>query len=314
MKENNYPLFSIIIPTYNRSKLLISALKSCLAQTFSSFEVIIVDDCSTDDTEKIVKDFIKLDNRIRYFKMSSNRGVAAARNFGIQKARGLFITFLDDDDELAPDYLEEINKLNLKPNEIFIVMVAEFRCLRILNLNVRKYFNPRLSLRKWEVAIGNSCTVSKKIFTDLNIWFDEKLSVAEDIDTGIRAMQLGVPIIFIDKPIFYRYLNLHWKNKSLSTSRRIEVYQNYKIFYEKNYKFFEENGKEALAFLNYSMGIAAAKGGLISEAKKYFFKAFHFSKKPRYFICWIMSFFGRRIFSLFYILSYRFMFLIRLIK
>jgi glycosyltransferase involved in cell wall biosynthesis len=106
-------LFSIIIPTYNRAHLISTAINSVLSQQFKSFELIIVDDGSTDNTNEIISSF--KDKRIRYFfKQNEERG--AARNFGVAQAIGRYVSFFDSDDILYEQYLqtafEAIQKLN----------------------------------------------------------------------------------------------------------------------------------------------------------------------------------------------------------
>lgn len=97
------PFFSVVIPTYNRAGFIRNAIISVLNQSFEDFEVIVVDDGSTDNTEQVVK--LIPDGRIRYAKkQNAERG--AARNFGANMARGLFVNFFDSDDLLYPSHLE----------------------------------------------------------------------------------------------------------------------------------------------------------------------------------------------------------------
>ncbi len=95
-----------MLPSYNRAALLCRAITSALRQTFRDYELIIVDDASTDATAEAVSAFC--DPRLRYIRMEQNRGVSAARNIGIRAASGRFVTFLDDDDEFMPDLLAEM--------------------------------------------------------------------------------------------------------------------------------------------------------------------------------------------------------------
>ncbi|MDP1625104.1 MAG: glycosyltransferase [bacterium] len=92
------PLISIIVPTYNRADLIGEALESVLAQSFSSWELIIMDDCSTDNTAAIVRQFLARDSRIRYIKNEKNLGIARNRNTGIELTKGSLIAMLDSDD------------------------------------------------------------------------------------------------------------------------------------------------------------------------------------------------------------------------
>ena len=99
------PLFSIILPTFNRGGLLSVAIQSVIDQTYSNWELIIIDDGSTDNTKEAVESFILQDNRIQYlFQKHQERSVA--RNRGIEEAKGKFICFLDDDDYYLEHHLE----------------------------------------------------------------------------------------------------------------------------------------------------------------------------------------------------------------
>ena len=97
----NEPLVSVIIPTYNRGRLILNSVTSVLNQTYKNIELIVVDDCSTDDTEKTVKSID--DSRIKYIKLEKNSGACVARNKGIEISRGEFIAFNDSDDLWLPE-------------------------------------------------------------------------------------------------------------------------------------------------------------------------------------------------------------------
>lgn len=97
-------LVSIIMPTYNCGRFIAESIRSVLSQTYSNWKLIIVDDCSTDDTEKIVRSFD--DPRIYYLRNKQNSGAALTRNKALRTARGRYIAFLDSDDLWHPDKLE----------------------------------------------------------------------------------------------------------------------------------------------------------------------------------------------------------------
>lgn len=99
------PAVSVIIPTYNRAKTIERAVNSVLNQTFSDLELLVVDDCSTDDTAEIIKNY--KDERLVYIRHEKNRGEGGARNTGIQNSRAEYIAFLDSDDEWLPDKLSK---------------------------------------------------------------------------------------------------------------------------------------------------------------------------------------------------------------
>lgn len=103
----NSSLVSIIMPTYNCAKFIEESIESVLSQTYKNWELIIVDDCSNDNTEDIVKRYCETDDRIKYLKLDVNSGAAIARNKGIEQARGKYIAFLDSDDLWMDGKLEK---------------------------------------------------------------------------------------------------------------------------------------------------------------------------------------------------------------
>lgn len=101
------PLVSIITPTYNSEKFIADTIRSVQAQSYSNWEMLIVDDCSIDETEAIIQSFIKDDSRITFHKLEKNAGAGVARNQAIQMAGGRFIAFLDSDDLWKPEKLQK---------------------------------------------------------------------------------------------------------------------------------------------------------------------------------------------------------------
>lgn len=116
MKNNG--LVSIIMPSYNTSKYISESIECVLNQTYPFWELIIVDDCSTDNTDKIVKPFLK-DKRIKYLKNEKNSGAAISRNYALREAKGKWIAFLDSDDLWTNDKLEKQIKFMKKNNIAF---------------------------------------------------------------------------------------------------------------------------------------------------------------------------------------------------
>ncbi len=104
-ESEKHPVVSVVIPTYNRSSTLYYALKSVLNQTFQDFEIFVVDDASTDVTPELMASFP--DPRIHYIRFEENRKAGAARNAGMERAKGKYIAFLDSDDSWLPTKLEK---------------------------------------------------------------------------------------------------------------------------------------------------------------------------------------------------------------
>jgi glycosyltransferase involved in cell wall biosynthesis len=195
MPKNNNPLVSVIIPTYNRAPLLGRCINSVLAQTYREFELLIIDDHSTDNTEEIVHSFN--DPRIRYIKQTKNGGVSAARNAGISTAKGDFIAFNDDDDEWLPNKLERQIQIfqQSKMEKLGLVFCGMTR----ISLDGRE----ELSFKKSGWLRNNCfelipraisfipCWLVKKSLIDEVGPFDGTMSgISEDIDWMIRASRL----------------------------------------------------------------------------------------------------------------------------
>ena len=104
-------VFSIIVPVYNTEKYLSKCIESIISQTFSDFELILVNDGSTDSSGNICDDYAKQDSRIKVLH-SENKGVTHARKLGVNQAKGDFVLLIDSDDTFVNNFLEEIKKAN----------------------------------------------------------------------------------------------------------------------------------------------------------------------------------------------------------
>ena len=103
----NKPLVSIIVPSFNSEKFISETILSIQNQTYTNWEIILVDDCSIDGTIAIIENFSKDDPRIKWFQLSENSGTGVARNMAINKAKGRYIAFLDADDLWKPEKLQK---------------------------------------------------------------------------------------------------------------------------------------------------------------------------------------------------------------
>lgn len=145
----NQPLISVVIPTYNRAQLIIETINSVLNQTYKNLEIIVIDDGSTDETEKIIKN-IK-DSRIRYLKHQQNLGGAKARNTGIEAATGEYICFLDSDDIWLSQKVE-----------LQLAFMQQFTNLdKVVSYTQRKFLIPY-----WEIC-KNRPQVKQRPLTDI---------------------------------------------------------------------------------------------------------------------------------------------------
>jgi len=116
VKESKHPLVSIVVPVYNAARFMDDTIQSVLNQTYQNWELLLVDDCSSDDSVQIIKKYQKKDERIKLFELSKNSGAAIARNTGIDNSKGRYLAFLDADDlwiknklELQVTFMQEKN-------------------------------------------------------------------------------------------------------------------------------------------------------------------------------------------------------------
>ena len=194
------PLVSVIIPTYNRSSLVLEAVDSVLKQTFRDFELIVVDDGSSDGTAEALNLY---KDRFVY-RLQDNRGVSAARNQGIRMARGQWIAFLDSDDLWLPEKLEtQIHFFSQNP-EALICQTEEIWIRNGRRLNPLKkhqkfsgdIFGPSLRL----CLVSPSAVMIKKDLFERVGYFDEALTACEDYDLWLR-ISAQFPIFLIDQPL-----------------------------------------------------------------------------------------------------------------
>lgn len=185
------PLISIIIPMYNTSKYIKQTVESVLNQTYSNFEVIIVDDGSTDDGAEIVKALMLKDSRVKYFYQSNN-GVSAARNNGIEHSNGEYLAFLDSDDLWLPNKLEKQMNRIIATGMDACYCGYQYFCEDSKGKTFpKRYFEGKILLEviKEKVSVWTSTVVVKKsIVIDNSITFRSGLNWAEDMDFFYRLL------------------------------------------------------------------------------------------------------------------------------
>jgi len=205
MPENNLqsPLISVVIPTYNRGWILKEAVDSVLAQKYPAYEVIVVDDGSTDDTAAILAGY---GNRITMLRQE-NRGVSAARNRGVRKAGGNLLAFLDSDDLWLPGKLEAQADFFHAHPEMLICQTEEtwVRNGRRVNPKNRHkkpsgdIFEPSLELC---LVSPSAVMLRRELFEEMN-GFDERLPACEDYDLWLR-IGCRYPVHLIDTPLIIK--------------------------------------------------------------------------------------------------------------
>ena len=210
------PYFSIVIPVYNKEKFVIKTIESVLSQTFTDYEIIIVNDGSTDQSEAKISVF--KDNRIKYYS-KKNEGVALARNLGIEKATADYICFLDADDYWYPTFLETMQRYSseLPEQKVYAAAIeietknktipAHYSIESTSDFEIVNFFNA--SQKECALWTSSVC-IHKSVFEKLGN-FDTKIKHGEDTELWIR-IGLQFPIFFIRK-ILARYV---YDDKSIS--------------------------------------------------------------------------------------------------
>jgi len=201
-------LVSIVVPTYNHSIYLKRALESIINQTYENWEVIVIDNHSTDNTFEVVANF--KNNRIKYLKVHNKGIIAISRNIGIKSANGEWIAFLDSDDWWTRDKLEIcIQSINEKVDFIYHdleIIANKSRIFSRKKIKSRKLKKPVLiDLLTEGNAIGNSSVFVRKKFLDEINGIDEskELVAAEDYNTWLRIAKLTDQFVYLKKRLGY---------------------------------------------------------------------------------------------------------------
>ena len=226
MKICTYPLISVIIPTYNHGHFIATALKSVLDQEYSNFEIIIVDNNSTDNTEQQIL-FFK-DSRIRYYKIDNEGVIAKSRNLGILHSNGDWIAFLDSDDFWYSRKLSDFINLISQGNIADVFVHDEF--LHFLTTGKKRRIscgpftkNFYLDMLIYGNRVSTSAVMMKKDFLTSNkLLFNERkdfISV-EDFDLWLKIAYYGGVFFFHNKPLG-EYI-IHDNNTSSNSLQNIQ--------------------------------------------------------------------------------------------
>lgn len=179
-------LVSIILPTYKRAVRLPGALESCLSQTYTNIELVVVDDGSPDNTGEVVQEFAKRDPRVQYVRQD-NAKLPAALNTGHRAAKGRFLTWTSDDNRYDPDAIEVMVKYLNEHPEVGLVYCN----VRVVDgagnqLEVRRYPDPD---RIWEGSCVGACFLYRREVYEAVGDYDRNLFLAEDYDYWLRINQ-----------------------------------------------------------------------------------------------------------------------------
>jgi len=288
------PKISAIIPTYNRAKLLPRVIKSVLDQTFQDFELIVVDDGSTDNTKEVVEKFQKEDPRIKYIWQENSGGPAKPINTGIKNSSGKYIAILESDDEWLPEKLEKQVEILEKFQNVGLVSCY---AMKIFPNGKKIIYKTPFSgiLRKedwkkywqlWGILSLSTVLIRKESIEKVGL-LDEKLKITADVDFYLRFIKqfdfYFLPIILIN----------YYQNEESQSRKDFWITQipEYEYILEKYKEDFKECKKAKSRFLR-TLGTFYLLKGELNKGRKYLLEAiYNHPTEVRLYPQFLLSFF-----------------------
>jgi glycosyltransferase involved in cell wall biosynthesis len=226
--KSGSPLVSVVMPTFNRANLLHNVIASILEQDFRDLELLIVDDCSTDQTEQVIRALQEQDGRLRYHKLPENKGIGYARQAGLENVSGKYIALADSDDLwiagklktqvdvleghpeidiLFGDYLD-INHLTHSEIDGFWHTASGMKHLKTRPIQDHLYLiesGVETGILVADFIAVPTMIIRSTIFNTIG-GFNVKLLSAADLEFGFRAAVLGAKFAYHDYPLIYRHI------------------------------------------------------------------------------------------------------------
>lgn len=271
--------FSVVIPLYNKQKYILKAIRSVLNQTLTTFELIVVDDGSTDDSVHIIEQIN--DKRLKILK-KANEGVSAARNNGVKIAKYDYIAFLDADDWWDLQYLEEMSKTikEFPDGGLFSSRFLIVKKKRAVASNIHldsgfkagyidyfKLYNQTFC----QLINSSSVIVPKKVFIKLG-GFHTSITKGEDFHLWAR-IALKYKIVYLNKNLSFYNQDVDSENRA---TRRIHPPKSNYVFYFSEFDEFEKKNYDLKVLLDHIR---------IGNYKKYLLHGLHFEKAKKLLAC-----------------------------
>lgn len=273
LKLSNEDLVSIILPVYNVESYITECIDSIINLNYKNFEALFIDDGSTDNSYSILKEYAKNDSRLKIFH-KENGGVSSAKNLGLKNAKGKYITFIDPDDYVMPDYLDYLLKLIKDNNSEVAVSKGIFDNFNMkqeqkdttLCLSSKESLIDILTY-KMNVAVWNKMYY-KEFLDKYNINFYEDIFMGEGFNFNVKCFSCASKIaIGYHKTYFYRRDN----NNSATTKFKIEKWKNAIYAIEKmkeNLNFNDKEIEKAWLFAYWRTNVDAYTLLCLTESQK----------------------------------------------
>lgn len=254
------PLVSIVLPTYNGSRYLDASISSCLNQSYSNIELIIVDDCSTDATPDIIRKRAAADGRIRAVTHERNRKLPGSLNSGFSQARGEYLSWTSDDNLYQPHAIERMVSALLDRPDASVVYAG----YAVIG-DMGQVLNTEPARKPSSLVLGNvvgACFLYRREVQDTVGPYDETIFLAEDYDFWLRAAQRFQFMALDTELYFYRQ-----HQQSLSASRCIEFSSAYCKAVSKSLNYFESAEPEYKGRFLFKHGVHLFAAGQVAEAR-----------------------------------------------
>lgn len=263
------PAISLIIPVYNTEKYLHRCLDSVLSQTFTDYEVILIDDGSTDNSPSVCDDYALKDSRFKVFH-KQNEGLPATRKYGTNKASGKYILHLDSDDWIEHDMLEEMHSAAIHSDADYVIcdFYMDYVSHKVVHRNRFSDINDtrkilcdcitgKVSGYIWNRLIKAEC------FKKNNIQFPPNLNYGEDMILNAQLLSLPAKIKYIPKPLYHYMQN----PASMIHGKAAVVYEKLKLKTEWITKFLGNDFFKELTILRYKELTSAFRAGIVSGSE-----------------------------------------------
>ena len=255
------PEVSVIIPTYNSEAYIAQALESVLNQTYRNFEIVLIDDASTDSTLNIAKNFN--DRRLRIISNKQNRGVSYGRNCGIKAAKGSWIALLDSDDWYASQRLEKLLSVAKKENADLVAddlnlirdrelqpwgslleesnrPISKVQSIDAVEFTISDRPNPINTRRNWSLGYTKPL-IKRKFLLQHGIEYDENIHVGEDFVFYLECLRQKACFVLLPQAYYYYRTRLNSLSVRKPTQYLAESCEIANIFIKREIKFGEDN-------------------------------------------------------------------------
>ena len=225
-------MISIILPTFNRDSMIAYSIECVLSQSFIDYELIIVNDCSSDNTEEIIKNYCHQDQRIKYIKNETNLGCATSREIGYKNSQGNILVFLDDDDWWPADKL--MKQYNLLMRDDYDMIISDYQ---IKQNNDLIYKNMQVFADKFKNEIlkrpgpfFQSIMIKKNVINKMQVFFDKKEVLYSNAPSFLIVQKMCIFTFLYEEPGMLEILETKKQPKNFFSKKYYDVIKKQNIF------------------------------------------------------------------------------------